>query len=722
MSSLAGPGVDTPTPLCRIATSRAFDEGVRLVFRSVDALLRPKTIAIVGATDRGGDGWSKAIFDNLAHCGFPARVFLVNPRRTELWGERVYPDFAALPERIDLALAIIPAPFIPATLAEGAAHGLKSALIYAARFGEGGDPEGASRAEEVRALCAREGLRVSGPNCMGAVALRERLLLYPAARVRALPVGPVGVVFQSGGTFQFWLQQGATRGLGFSYAVSSGNELDLDLADYINFMVEDEETRVIACMVEGVRRPEAFMAVAAKALAAKKPLLVLKLGKSARGRAAAASHTGALAGDDPVFDAVCRHYGVLRCPTLDDLIEGCLAFGQGRLPRGRRIAIAGFSGGAKGLLLDYATEEGAELATLAADTTAALKPRIDPGLPAENPLDVGATTGVQPQKFSEICRLICADPNVDLFVIQGQLPLTADEPYSLAPFHDVIAATDKPVIAYGRTAQNVTEAGRAFQAKAGIPFIQGLPETVRAAQNLVRYAEAARRGITPSLPPQGTEAALEGEALDRLLEAHGLTLPRSARARTAAEAAEKAAAIGFPVAVKILSPQAAHKTEMGGVALDVRDGDGVRRAADAMAQRLSAHDPRATLDGFLVQEMVAGLEIIVGVREDAQWGPVMVAGLGGVLVEVLKDLAIRLLPVDAAAAEDMLRGLKSAPLLGAFRGRAPRDVSAAARAMAGMSRLFLDHRPFLADLEINPLIVLEEGKGVRAVDVLPVRR
>ena len=334
------------------------------VFRSVTDLLRPKTIAIIGATDRGGDGWSKAIYDNLAYCGFPAKVYLVNPKRSELWGETVYPDFASLPERVDLALTIIPAPAIPDALAEAAEHGLKCALIYAARFGEGGDEEGEARAAAVRALCDGKGLRVSGPNCMGSVALRERLLLYPASRVRALPAGDVGIVFQSGGTFQFWLQQAATRGLGFSYAVSSGNELDLDLADYINFLVEDDGTRIIACMVEGVRRPDAFLAAAAKALAAKKPLLVLKLGRSARGQDAAASHTGALAGDDRVFDAVCRKYGVLRVPTLDDLIEGCLAFGPGRLPRGRRIAIAGFSGGAKGLLLDYASEQGAELASL----------------------------------------------------------------------------------------------------------------------------------------------------------------------------------------------------------------------------------------------------------------------------------------------------------------------------------------------------------------------
>lgn len=691
------------------------------LFRSVEALLRPRTIAIVGATDRGGDGWSKAIYDNLAHCGFPARVYLINPGRQELWGERVYPNFAALPEPVDLALAIIPAPHVPGVLAEGAARSLKCALIYAARFGEGGDREGEARAASVRALCAK-GLRVSGPNCMGSVSLRERLLLYPAPRVRALPAGEVGIVFQSGGTFQFWLQQGATRGLAFSYAVSSGNEIDLDLADYINFLVEDDGTRIIACMVEGVRRPGAFMAAAEKALAARKPLLVLKLGRSAGGRAAAASHTGALAGDDRVFDAVCHKYGVVRCPTLDDLIEGCLAFTQHRLPRGRRIAIAGFSGGSKGLLLDYAAEQGAELATLAPETAAALGPMIDPGLPAENPCDVGATTGVQAEKFSAICRLIANDPNVDLFIIQGQLPLTADERYPITPFTDVMGATDKPVIAYGRTAQNVTEAGRAFQEKAGIPFIQGLPETVRAAQTLIRHADSLRQGVKPLPPPKGRAAELSGAVFDKLLAAHGLAVPRSAHAATAKDAAAAAQALGFPVALKIVSPQAVHKTEVGGVALGLADAASVQRAAEAMAARFTQWEPLAVIEGFLVQEMVTGLEILAGVREDPQYGPVLMAGLGGVLVEVLGDVALRLLPVDANAAREMLLSLKGAALFGAFRGRAARDLDAAARALAGLGEIFLDHRPALADLEVNPLVVLAEGEGVRAVDVRLVRR
>ncbi len=294
-----------------------------------------------------------------------------------------------------------------------------------------------------------KGLRVSGPNCMGSLALRERLLLYPAPRVRSLPAGDVGIVFQSGGTFQFWLQQAALRGLDFSYAVSSGNELDLDMADYINFSGggrDDPHHRL--CMVEGVRRPEVFMAAAEKALAAGKPLLVLKLGVARRRRRRGEQATRrALAGDDAVFDAVCRKYGVLRCPTLDDLIEGCLAFGQGRLPRGRRIAIAGFSGGAKGLLVGLCQRAAGRACQFhrPRPRRRLLPASIRVSWPRTRSMQSAPPLASRREKFSEICRLIVADPNVDLFVIQGQLPLTADDKRLSdgAPFTDVMGSDGK---------------------------------------------------------------------------------------------------------------------------------------------------------------------------------------------------------------------------------------------------------------------------------------
>ena len=691
------------------------------MFRSVEHLLRPKSIAIVGASDSSRGGWAREIYENLEYGGFPARLYLINPKRNELWGRPVFPNFAAIPEPVDLALTIIPSPAIPDTLAEGAAHGLKCALIYAAQFGEGGDAEGARRGAALKALCETHGMRISGPNCMGSVSLREKLLLYPAKRVRALKPGSVGVVFQSGGTFQFWLQQAGLRGLDFSYAVSSGNELDLDLADYISFLVDDPHTRIIACMVEGIRRPQALMAAAEKALTAKKPIILVKLGRSEAGQAAAQSHTGAIASDALVFDAVCRRYGIVSVPTLDDMIENCLAFGQGRLPKGPLIGMSCYSGGSKGLALDYAADERVGMAPLTAETKAKLKTMIDPGLAAENPLDTGPNVGVRAGPFAEICKVVCADPTVDLITVQGLMPVNPGDPCDPAPLRGVVESTDKPVLAFGRIAQNVSDISRKYQAETGVPFIHGLPETIRALANLVRYAEALQRPALPADPPVAAGAP-DAAAFDALLAEHGLMPPRSALTTSPDDAAAKAATIGFPVAVKIVSPQASHKTEVGGVALHLADAAAVRMAAERMAERLRAHDPGATIDGFLVQEMVEGQEMLIGVREDPQFGPVMAVGIGGIAVEAMKDASIRLLPIDHSTAADMIFSLRGASLLGAFRGRPERDTPALTKAMIGLSRLFLACRPYFSDIEVNPLIVRAREEGACAVDVRVVRR
>jgi acyl-CoA synthetase (NDP forming) len=690
------------------------------VFRSAEAFFRPRSVAIVGASETGGGGWPRAIFSNLEYAGFPTEVYLINPRREELWGRKVYPDFASLPEPIDLALTIVPAEAIPGVLADGVAHGLKSALIYAARFGEGGDEEGAKRADAVRKLCDENGLVVCGPNCMGAMAFPRNLLFYPAVRIRGMPVGSTGVAFQSGGTFMFWLQRAAERGLGFSYAVSSGNELNLDLADYINFMVDDPDTKMIACMVEGIRRPEAFIEAARRALAAEKPIVMVKLGRSAAGQAAAQSHTGALASDQAVFEAVCQKYGVVRAYSLDEMIDICLVLQQRRWAKGPRIGMAGYSGGGKGLFLDYSEDEGAVIGTVGADSVATVEELIDRGLSGQNPVDCGAGIATRLKDVTKVCLTLANDPGIDVFAMQGQLPTTPDDPTDHTIFSDVVAGTDKPVIAYTRVSQNVTADGLAFQAKAGLPFVQTLPAAVRSLQALIKYSAVLERGVVPLSEPTGARASLVGAAFEQRLAKHGLTPPASAMGATAQQAATEAAKIGFPVALKIVSPQASHKTEVGGVALGLMDEAAVVAAADEMAARLAAIEPDAVVEGFLVQEMVSGVEMILGVREDPQFGPFMVAGLGGVIVEAMRDIAFRMLPLTTADAEAMLDELRGKALLGEFRGRPARDIEALTTAMVGLSALFLDHRTHLADLEVNPLIVGAVGEGVRAVDVRPV--
>jgi acyl-CoA synthetase (NDP forming) len=395
---------------------------------------------------------------------------------------------------------------------------------------------------------------------------------------------------------------------------------------------------------------------------------------------------------------------------------------QGRLPKDNRIAMVCYSGGAKGLVLDYAQDEKAEMAPLSAETRAKLAGMIDVGLEPENPLDVGANIGVQAPKFAEICRFIAADPTVDMITVQALVPMSPADPYDLEPLRSVFDSTDKPVLGFGRISQNATDTSRRYQADTGVPFIHGLPETVRAMQGLARYAATLRRGVTELAGPRGSAANLSGEAFDKLLATHGLTAPKSAMTKTADEAAAQALRIGFPVAVKIVSPQASHKTEVGGVTLGLRDENSVQAAAESMGRRLTAYDPKARIDGFLVQEMVSGVEMILGVREDPQFGPFILIGFGGVMAEVMRDVAIRLLPVDEDTAREMIFSLRGVPLLKEFRGRPPRDIEAVVKAAVGMSKLFADHRPWLSDIEINPLIVLGEGQGARAVDVRVVPR
>jgi len=692
------------------------------VFQSAKPFFQPKTVAIVGASETGGGGWPRAIYKNLEFANFPAKVYLINPRRDELWGQKVYPDFSSLPEPIDLALTIIPAEFIPETLADGAKNGLKAALVYAARFGEGGDDVGAERADKLRDLCEDTGLVVCGPNCMGAMSFPANLLFYPAMRIRGLPVGSTGVVFQSGGTFMFWLQRAAERGLDFSYAVSSGNELNLDLADYINFLVEDKDTKMIACMVEGIRRPDAFIEAARKALEAKKPIVMIKVGRSDAGKEAAQSHTGALASDDSVLQAVCRKYGVVRCYTLDEMIETCLVLNQRRWPKGPNIGMAGFSGGGKGLFLDYVADEGAEMGRLSDETVGLIDPIIDPGLSGQNPIDCGAGIAYRQQDYSLVCKHMAADDGVDIVAMQGQLPTTEDDTTDATIFSNVFEATEKPVLAYVRVSQNVSPAGLEFQRATKVPFVQGLSQAVRAIKGLVEYTKAMNKGMKPLPKSNGKRTNLEGSKFEDLITENGLTPPASGFGKTPGDAANEAEKMGYPVVLKIVSPQASHKTEVGGVALNLCDSAAVVTAAIDMETRLKVAEPEAIVEGFLVQEMVSGVEVILGVREDPQFGPFMVVGLGGVLVEAMQDVSFRMLPVLEEDAKEMLGELRGKAILGAFRGAKPRDTEALVKAICGLSDIFASHREFLADLEVNPLIVGAKGEGVRAVDVRPIWR
>lgn len=689
-------------------------------FRQVATTLRPTSLAIVGASDRGEAGWSQIIFENLRDAGFPARVHLINPKRDTIWDHPCNPDFASIGAPVDHALMMVPAPAVVPALTEAASQGVKSATIYSAGFGEGGEAgsEGQERAAALTDLVERYGIRICGPNCMGGLAAHEEMILYPSKRVYGIAKGSVSAVFQSGGTLQFWLEQAAARGLGFRYAVTSGNELDLDLVDYLNYFVEDPETKIITCLIEGVRRPAALMAVAAKAHAAGKPILAVKIGRTEAAQEQAKSHTGALAGDDAVFDAMCRRYGIIRCDDLASLAEIALVFSQGRIPAGNRMGLVTTSGAVKGLALDAAATAQAPWGNLSEPTAVRMRQSISAVSAIDNPLDCGPAAVANGELYSEISAAMLADDDIDMVAFLARAPLREGEPDKPEPFAELAAGTNKPVFAFAHQARPGTDYSIEFQRQAGLPFIHGIPQAVAAMDSLAAYGDCQRRGIQSLSTPQGQVQDLAPEKLKLQLAQAGIATPMEIFAASLEEAVAAADKIGYPVALKLVSPDASHKTEVGGVVVNLADAVAVRDAANDMQDRLK---DELTIDGFLIQEMVQGLEVIAGFRQDPQYGPFAVVGLGGVFVEALKDTSLRLLPLTPDDVRDMISELRSAPLFEAFRGQPARDVSALAAAISGLGDLFLDFRPWLSDLEINPIIVGAEGQGVRAVDVRPIR-
>ena len=682
-----------------------------IVFRSPASVLRASSVALVGASERGK--WPRLIFNSLRQYGYPGRVVLVNPRQREVYGERCHPSLRELPERVEHAMVIVPAAGVAEVLTDAEAAGIKSATIYAGALGDGEDPESKKRGAWLQQFLRSAPLRLAGPNCMGAHSYRERLFAYPNAELCQVPPGSVGCVFQSGGTLQFWLRTGADRGLRFSYAITSGNEADLDLADYLSFLVDDPDTRIIALFIEGIRRPQAFMQAAARALEAGKPILAIKTGATARSQAAAQSHTGVIAGDYAAYLAMCERYGICNCRSLDDMIETALAFQGARLPKGPRIGFVTTSGGTVDLLFDYAESEGAVIGEFTAATNTALLPFLQDGIVPKNPLDLGIPSTLE--HAAQVCEVVARDPNVDMLAWAAMLPSKAGAWDGVEALGRLLSVTDKPVIGFGRMSYQMRPESVAAQEAAGFPFLQALEPTLRAMNALWFYAQ--RTGRQPPTPKPAPASDISPATLEATLARYGITLPQSRAVTSAEDAAAAAEAIGFPVALKIRSPDILHKTEAGGVALDLRSREEVAQAAARLLAAARAAKPGARIEGLLVQEMASGVEAIVGARSDPLYGAQLLVGAGGILVELARDAALRLLPLGAAEISAMIKGLRVKQLLAGYRGRPAADRAAFEATALALAQFYLDHRARIAEIEINPLMIRDCGRGAVAVDV-----
>src|SRR5262245_4205767 len=680
------------------------------MFRSPESVLRAKSIAIVGASERAP--WARIIYRNLRDYGYPGRLTLVNPRQKVVFGEPCVPSLRDAPEPIEHAMVIVPAVGVAGVLEDADAAGVTTATIYSAAMGDGPDPESHKRGAWLKDFLGRSKIKVAGPNCMGAYSYHQKIFAYPNNELPRFAAGSVSAVFQSGGTLQFWLRTSADRGLRFSYGITSGNEISFDLADYLNFVVDDPNTKVIALFIEGIRRPEAFMAAAGRALEAGKPIVAIKTGATAKSQAAAQSHTGAIGGDYAAYLAMCERYGIYNCRNLDDMMEAALAFDGGRLPKGPRIGFVTTSGGTVDLLYDYAEFEGAPMPDYSPETLKGLMPYMQEGIEPKNPLDLGIPGGLK--QAAGVCEVVAKDPNIDMIAWAAMLPSKAGAWDGVETLQAMVRGTDKPIVGFGRMSYQMTPEAVEAQTQAGFPFLQGLEPTIRALNGL--WFHAQRTGRKPPAAPPAPPSDLALATLDATLKKYGIALPQSREVASAAEAAAAAEQIGFPVVRTIRSTSITHKTEAGGVALDLRSKEAVLKATEALTASAKAAYPNGRIDGFLVQEMVSGIEAIVGARSDL-YGPMLLVGAGGILVELAKDAALRLLPVSKTDVAAMIDGLKLNKLIAGYRGRPAADRAALEATVLALAQFYLDHRARIKDIEINPLMVRPHGKGAVAVDV-----
>jgi acetyltransferase len=690
--------------------------------RNLEQLFRPRSIALIGAS-RQPRSVGAVVAHNLFAGGFAGPVMPVNPHEASIQATLAYPSVAALPLVPDLAVIATPPPTVPGLVAELGQRGTKAVVVLSAGFGEAGS---AGRALQQQILDAAKPhlLRVLGPNCLG-VMVPAIGLDASFAHVAARP-GDLAFVGQSGAVVTSVLDWTHARGIGFSHLVSLGNMADVDLGDMLDYLAADAGTRAILLYVEAVTHARKFMS-AARAAARAKPVVVIKAGRSAAGARAASSHTGALAGSDAVYDAAFRRAGMLRVFELDEIFDAVETLASGLEPPGDRLAIVSNGGGLGVLATDRLEAENGRLAELAPGTLERLDAALPPTWSRGNPIDIIGDAG--PDRYAAAVRAALDEPGADGVLVINCPTAIADGAAAARAVVEALSGRHAPVVTSWVGESTAAEARRLFEA-ARVPTFSTPEQAVRAFMHLVRYRrnQAMLMQVPPSVPElfavdraaaqaviapalaAGRPWLTEPEA-KAVLKAYGVRVVETVAAATVEAAVAAADAIGRPVAVKILSPDITHKTDVGGVALNLASPERVRVAAERMLERVRAERPEARIEGFTVQEMAPvheAVELIVGVTEDALFGPVILVGHGGVAVEVMGDTALGLPPLDLPLAREMLGRTRVAALLAGYRGRPAADRDAIAVTLMKVAQLVIDIAE-IAELDINPLLALPQG-------------
>jgi acetate---CoA ligase (ADP-forming) len=699
------------------APTVAADEPLPDSAAGLDAVLRPQSIAVIGASRRANT-IGHELLRNLVRYDFGGAVYPINPSARAVAAMRAYPGIADVPDEVDLAVIAVPKEHVVEAAEQCGEAGVRGLVVISAGFREIG-PSGAQRERELVGVVKRHGMRMVGPNCMGVLNTEPGISMNATFAPTMPPQGRAAFVSQSGALGLSVLDYAREYGIGISHFVSVGNKPDVSGNDLLLYWEDDPAVSVVLMYVENFGNPRRFLEIAAR-VSRHKPIIALKSGRSVVGARAASSHTGALAASDAAVEALLAQAGVLRAASIEELFDMAMAFGGSALPRSRRAAILTNSGGPGILAADAMEAAGLELVELSDATVEALRPHLPAEASIRNPLDMIASAN--PASYRRALSALLADDAVDSVMAIFVPPLgVRQEDVAEAIVAASATPRDKPVFAV-LMGRDGLPAGRAELHAAGVPAYIFPESAARAMAALARYAEMLRRErpaprsfavdtaaadrIIAGARSAGRARLNELEAL-HLLTAWGIPVAGAALARTADDAAAAARRIGFPVAMKVVAPDIVHKSDVGGVILDVRDADGARAAFERISA--AARSAAADVDGVLVQQQLhGGTETIVGMSRDAEFGPLIMFGLGGIFVEALRDVSFRIAPLDDSDARAMIDALRARSILQGLRGRPPADEAALVDVVLRVSQLAL-HHDGIAELDINPLLARPDG-------------
>lgn len=691
----------------------------------LSSLLLPRSVAVVGASGNP-ESISGRPVKLLQRFGFSGKIFPVNPGRDSIAGLKCFPDIASLPETPDVVLVGVRAGLVPGVISQCADRRVPYSVIFSSGFAES---EEISAQEEIVEIARKGGVRILGPNCQGLVNFAGSVPLSFSASLDSdsRPLGNVAYVSQSGAFGFASFAMAAESGVGFRYVVTTGNQADLDIVDFGTAFASDPEVRLLVLYMEGLSDGSRFIEMLRLAAERDVPVAVLKVGKSPTGRTAARSHTAALTGEDEAWRTVFRQYGVIEIEDAEDIADLGKVFGSGRRTRGKRLGVVTTSGGAGIIMADRAWDLGLELNPLPQDVQDSLAGFVPPFGSTANPVDLTAQVINDPDGFRSCLEAVLDCPEVDMAAVVISM-ITGES--GAVVTRDLVAAahsSEKPLACCWLINR---EQGGAFLDELiseRVPLFRSLKRCAWALAQLVRWKE--RPAMPLRAPDDPGEPLLPGMPSDlteydakRLLEGWGVPVSNEILTANLEGAIAAAEEIGYPVALKIVSPDILHKTDVGAVALRLKDDEELRNAYGRLLERSAKAVPEARIRGVLIQEMVSGgVECMIGVRRDPLFGPLVAVGLGGIYVEILNDVSIRRAPVDRKEAVRMIRELRGFPLLAGSRGRTPKDVDALADMVAKISVMACAEET-LGELDVNPVFVLDDGSGAVIVDALAIRR